>query len=153
MAGVQRLLRTTSRTILPSLASSRALAHRPCGFLTSTRYTSTAVNASPSPVNSETPPNSVDPLPDVKARDGTTDWSRSYAGLSVQPFSNEVAETLQAPIDPLDVEVKPGKHWNVLHYFRSLLIFPRRPFIFAWNKIQKNPQQGVWSRRLGTRTS
>lgn len=113
MAGVSRLFRTTSRTVLPSLASSRAVAYRPSRFLISTRYNNTSVNASQAPLDSETlqsEPNSVDPLPDIKARDGTTDWSRSYAGLSVQPFSNEVAEILQAPIEPLDIEIKPGKH-------------------------------------------
>lgn len=36
------------------------------------------------------------------------DWSKSYFGLSTQPFPREVAETLLAPVDPLDVEMKPG---------------------------------------------
>jgi len=35
------------------------------------------------------------------------DWSRSYFGLSTQPFSAEIAEILQAPLDPEDVEMKP----------------------------------------------
>ncbi|KAI0331307.1 Mgm101p-domain-containing protein [Cubamyces sp. BRFM 1775] len=35
------------------------------------------------------------------------DWSRSYFGLSTQPFPKEVAEVLMTPIDPLDVEIKP----------------------------------------------
>ncbi|KAJ3576244.1 hypothetical protein NP233_g566 [Leucocoprinus birnbaumii] len=38
---------------------------------------------------------------------GTTDWSRSYHGLSSEPFPAEIAETLQAPVDPLDIECKP----------------------------------------------
>ncbi|EPQ59053.1 mitochondrial genome maintenance MGM101 [Gloeophyllum trabeum ATCC 11539] len=37
----------------------------------------------------------------------TTDWSRSYHGLSVQPFPKEAADILMAPIDPLDIEIKP----------------------------------------------
>lgn len=37
-----------------------------------------------------------------------TDWSKSYHGLSSQAFSKEIAEVLLAPIDPLDVEMKPG---------------------------------------------
>lgn len=37
------------------------------------------------------------------------DWTRSFHGLSTQPFSKETAEILQAPIDPLDLEMKPGK--------------------------------------------
>ncbi|KAF7795555.1 hypothetical protein EIP86_006717 [Pleurotus ostreatoroseus] len=36
-----------------------------------------------------------------------TDWSRSYQGLSQQPFSKEAADVLMAPIDPADIEVKP----------------------------------------------
>ncbi|OSX59330.1 hypothetical protein POSPLADRAFT_1150373 [Postia placenta MAD-698-R-SB12] len=36
-----------------------------------------------------------------------TDWSKSYYGLSVEPFPKEVSEVLQAPTDPLDIEVKP----------------------------------------------
>ena len=40
--------------------------------------------------------------------DGKTDWSRSYHGLSVEPFPKEVADVLQAPIDTMDIEIKPG---------------------------------------------
>lgn len=36
------------------------------------------------------------------------DWSRSFHGLSYEPFRKEAAQVLQAPIDPLDIEVKPG---------------------------------------------
>lgn len=43
------------------------------------------------------------PLPDAAG----TDWSKSYHGLSVAPFPKEVADVLLAPIDPLDVEIKP----------------------------------------------
>lgn len=39
---------------------------------------------------------------------GGNDWSRSYHGLSTQPFEKDVADVLQAPIDSLDIEVKPG---------------------------------------------
>ena len=35
------------------------------------------------------------------------DWTRSYHGLSVQPFSKETADTLLQPIPFDDVEVKP----------------------------------------------
>jgi hypothetical protein len=38
-----------------------------------------------------------------------TDWSKSYQGLSQQPFPSEVADILMAPIDPMDIEMKPGK--------------------------------------------
>ncbi|KAI0314466.1 mitochondrial genome maintenance MGM101-domain-containing protein [Amylostereum chailletii] len=39
--------------------------------------------------------------------DTPTDWSRSYHGLSTQPFSTEISDVLLAPIEPLDVEMKP----------------------------------------------
>jgi len=40
--------------------------------------------------------------------DGSTnDWSKSYFGLSVEPFTKEVADILQASLNPLDIEVKP----------------------------------------------
>lgn len=39
---------------------------------------------------------------------GQTDWSTSFSGLSQQAFSKEVADILLAPVDPLDVEIKPG---------------------------------------------
>jgi len=49
-----------------------------------------------------------------------TDWSKSYHGLSSQAFSKEIAEVLLAPIDPLDVEMKPGAY--------SFLLLPA-PFL------------------------
>jgi hypothetical protein len=39
-----------------------------------------------------------------------TDWSRSYAGLSTESFPKELAEILMAPVDPMDVEIKPGSY-------------------------------------------
>ncbi|KAI7874563.1 mitochondrial genome maintenance MGM101 [Lichtheimia hyalospora FSU 10163] len=35
------------------------------------------------------------------------DWSRSFHGLSTQPFSREIANVLQEPIAPDDVEITP----------------------------------------------
>ena len=52
----------------------------------------------------------LSPLPDAIGKDGTTDWSKSYSGLSVQPFAKEIADVLMAPLDPMDVEIKPGEH-------------------------------------------
>lgn len=54
-----------------------------------------------------------DPFPSPSSlegttENGTTDWSRSYQGLGAQPFPKEAADILLAPIDPLDVEMKPG---------------------------------------------
>ncbi|RIB11435.1 mitochondrial genome maintenance protein, partial [Gigaspora rosea] len=35
------------------------------------------------------------------------DWSKSYFGLSVKPFSKEVIDILLAPVVPEDIEIKP----------------------------------------------
>ncbi|CAG8735164.1 17740_t:CDS:2, partial [Racocetra fulgida] len=35
------------------------------------------------------------------------DWSKSFFGLSVKPFSKEVTEILLAPVAPEDIEIKP----------------------------------------------
>jgi hypothetical protein len=40
--------------------------------------------------------------------EGPTDWSKSYHGLSTQAFSKDIADILLAPVDPMDVEMKPG---------------------------------------------
>lgn len=50
----------------------------------------------------------IPPLFDAPPTGSTTDWSRSYHGLSTQPFPSEVADILLAPINPLDIEMKPG---------------------------------------------
>ncbi|KAA1088768.1 hypothetical protein PGTUg99_027733 [Puccinia graminis f. sp. tritici] len=39
--------------------------------------------------------------------DATVDWSRSFSGLSLKPFPKEASDILMAPIDPMDVEIKP----------------------------------------------
>ncbi len=51
---------------------------------------------------------SLPPLLDAPPPGGTTDWSRSYHGLSTQSFPPEVTNILQAEIEPLDIEMKPG---------------------------------------------
>ncbi|GAW02445.1 mitochondrial genome maintenance protein [Lentinula edodes] len=47
------------------------------------------------------------PADAVKKEEFKTDWSKSYHGLSEQAFAKEVAEVLMAPVEPLDVEIKP----------------------------------------------
>jgi hypothetical protein len=39
---------------------------------------------------------------------GSTDWSTSYHGLSTQAFSKDIANILLAPVDDMDIEMKPG---------------------------------------------
>lgn len=42
------------------------------------------------------------------------DWSKSYFGLSTQPFPKEAAEVLMQPVDPQDVEMKPGAYFSCI---------------------------------------
>ncbi|KAF8806227.1 mitochondrial genome maintenance MGM101 [Phlegmacium glaucopus] len=63
-------------------------------------------NATTAQVQNEPTPLPL-PLPDAFGSDGTTDWSKSYSGLSIQPFAKEIANVLMSPLDPLDVEMKP----------------------------------------------
>lgn len=48
-------------------------------------------------------------LPEARSQDGVTDWSKSYHGLSEKAFAPEITEVLLASIDPMDVEIKPGR--------------------------------------------
>ncbi|KHJ31730.1 putative mitochondrial genome maintenance protein [Erysiphe necator] len=49
---------------------------------------------------------SDEPL-DLSKESDQVDWTRSFHGLSSQPFSKEAAEILMAPLDLDDIEVKP----------------------------------------------
>lgn len=35
-------------------------------------------------------------------------WTRSFAGMAIEPFEKEVADILMKPLDPADIEIKPG---------------------------------------------
>ncbi|KNE68939.1 hypothetical protein AMAG_13571 [Allomyces macrogynus ATCC 38327] len=37
---------------------------------------------------------------------------QSYHGMSQKPFPDAVADVLMAPLDPADVEIKPGTRWE-----------------------------------------
>ena len=54
------------------------------------------------------------------------DWSRSYHGLSQEPFSKDISDVLLAPLTANDIEIKPGA-W--MHYMRySMLLTHGSPF-------------------------
>lgn len=36
------------------------------------------------------------------------DWTKSFQGLSSEPFPKEVADILQSPVNPEDIEIGPG---------------------------------------------
>ena len=44
----------------------------------------------------------------VQVQISDDDWSKSFSGLSTQRVSNEIEAILMQPVDPIDVEVKPG---------------------------------------------
>jgi hypothetical protein len=137
---IQALCSASSRP-LPRLNSFRslALASRPRWTPTTTFYSpvaharkaSTTTETDfdidgdiPLPSSSKTtPPPSLSPNPYPESSLDVptigTDWSRSYAGLSTEPFPKEVSEILMAPIEPTDVEIKPGSY---KYYYSSLLI-------------------------------
>lgn len=53
------------------------------------------------------------------------DWSKSYYGLSLEAFPRETADVLLAPIDEMDIEIKPGAQLSLCFpYIPDLL--PRR---------------------------
>ncbi|KAM5474339.1 hypothetical protein MauCBS54593_001913 [Microsporum audouinii] len=53
----------------------------------------------------DAPPDLV--LEPANVPNGHVDWTRSYHGLSAEPFSKEAAAILLAPVEPDDVEIKP----------------------------------------------
>lgn len=84
------------------------------------------VDRLPSTTQDMPPSLSVSPLiseslPEVP--NNGTDWSRSYSGLSTQPFSKEVTDVLLAPVNPLDVEMKPGKMLPISHVLSKVKCF------------------------------
>lgn len=117
--GLQRLFTLSSRSSTRLFAQTSAVGLRNVNANTTRRYgrVLAAATYSTVPPSSTTPSeaatgaanDTVSVLPDANAPDGTTDWSKSYSGLSVQPFSKEIATVLLAPIDPLDIEMKPGE--------------------------------------------
>lgn len=128
----------SNRLLIRALSStSRALAQPSRSYFTAPRPTSKPLPQTPAVKIPKAPasttakpgagnPEIIDTLPttaneidveatpevgagnDAGAGNGVTDWSKSYHGLSTQAFSKDIAEILLSPIDPLDVEMKPG---------------------------------------------
>ena len=66
-------------------------------------------HAAPKPTqsSSSTPSTSDEPIKLQEDDPTQVDWTKSFHGLSVQPFSKEAADVLLAPVNPEDVEIKP----------------------------------------------
>ena len=58
----------------------------------------------------------------------TTDWSRSFHGLSTEAFPKEVNEILMQKLDPEDVEIKPGEFFSFIFFVFFSSFFPTLPF-------------------------
>lgn len=76
-------------------------------------------SAPPSSSKPPAPPPNPYPETTLDVPASGTDWSRSYTGLSTEPFPKEMAEILMAPVDPMDVEMKPGSFMSHNAHLRS----------------------------------
>jgi hypothetical protein len=109
-------------TLARARPSAQSLAVRP-STLFARRYQS---SDDFSPTGSRTPvPDAVNiqetGLNDgMEGDNGKMDWSRSFHGLSTEAFPKEVVDILTAPLDPEDVEIKPGNS-HLLRLFMLLL--------------------------------
>ncbi|EIW76311.1 mitochondrial genome maintenance MGM101 [Coniophora puteana RWD-64-598 SS2] len=118
---------TTTRTVSVASGSSAPRSYNP-GRATKTTKASASTAARRAPASADDVPSAKDvaeaasgssiPAESVPSsaalgvesllnEDAGTDWSKSYYGLSTQPFSKEIQEILLAPVDPYDIEVKP----------------------------------------------
>lgn len=73
----------------------------------SSRPTAPQPSSKPAPSSTSTVTPTEEPI-QLQEDDLThIDWTKSFHGLSVQPFAKEAADILLAPLDPGDVEIKP----------------------------------------------
>lgn len=106
-------------------------------------------------VTSEIPPPSSEAFAETP-NDGQTDWSKSYSGLSQEAFAKEIAQVLLSPLDPLDIEMKPGavaQNYNGCRLLTYLLPTQRRSDIPSGDQVSTDTEQGLWSWRLGSCTA
>lgn len=108
--------RTRSTLQSYSVASDRYPQHR--AIYTSAPRTAQATSTPPSTSTSTTSAASK-PTPNLKTglsdsplnldegADTSHDWTRSFHGLSAEPFSKEAADVLTAPLPMEDIEIKP----------------------------------------------
>ena len=108
----QRSFVSTSRTVRISPKTS---AKKDDGIKKEDITAATKVDTATMTAAKELVDNNVGPFPASDSFDqpfqeasSAQDWSRSFHGLSTQPFSREIANVLQEPIAPDDVEITPG---------------------------------------------
>ena len=115
-----RQLARTSRLTRSPLTSSRVATRTTPYFSQIARASTTATDGAkstpaadkPTTQDSEFKVSSEAPAREAEEPgplDEHTDWSKSYSGLGTSAFPKEVTDVLLAPVDPADVEMKPGE--------------------------------------------
>lgn len=116
VSGIIRQFTPRRPTSLPSSLPLRA--SRSIVTQTKPRFAQAATSTPAKPSTAAKPSTSSQPpqantsssqiLPELQEDDpSNVDWSKSFYGLSTEPFAKEAADILLAPIDPEDIEVKP----------------------------------------------
>lgn len=125
-APLTHILTTSSRCPKCSFATSFASHRSPRTVTVRTIFTqslprraeaasnssTTSTTSTPSAASATTKPRSLNNLEDQPLTlheddPSNVDWTRSFHGLSTEPFSKEAAAVLLAPIEPEDIEIKP----------------------------------------------
>ena len=70
---------------------------------------------------------------------------KHFSGLSSEPFESKVQEILSAPLDPKDVECKPG----MIHYVYPLPITIRWDSLPTRDKVSAFVVESIWSWWMG----
>ncbi|KAJ8087933.1 hypothetical protein PM082_013484 [Marasmius tenuissimus] len=116
MSFIARILPSTRHVVhssravnLKSSIIATARYSRHAGYATATSASTEAKANTDAPASTTSAPSETNGAESLSAaaNDATTDWSRSYSGLSERPFPKEAADVLLAPVDPNDIEMKP----------------------------------------------
>lgn len=86
-------------------------------------------NNTTSAMPTPSPSSFLERLSDDAVDASETNWAKSYHGLSSEPFGENIADILQAPLDPDDIEMKPGilsHHSNAKDAINNRSQFKRR---------------------------
>ena len=96
-----RRLFLSERLILRSYTTSTNVSFPSVSEFSSDDKNTQSESALSEPIKADLPNN---------ASGGGQDWSKSFHGLSAQTFSKEITDILLSPINPMDIECKPGKY-------------------------------------------
>lgn len=97
--------------IISSMAGSPSTRPSPSTRSAPTSNSNESINVQPSPPLKSFPNDQYKSLPSAEGIPGESvgpDWTTSFSGLSAEAFSKDAAEELMAPLQPNDIEIKPG---------------------------------------------